>query len=70
MTTSIVPATDGRTEELAAGDRVVIVDALYRRAREGGVAIANEIADRDYGLRDFIIEDPDGFRLRFASPTS
>ena len=27
MTTSIVPATDGRTEELAAGDRVVIVDA-------------------------------------------
>ncbi len=51
--------------------RIVVddVDALYRRAREGGVAIAGEIADRDYGLRDFIIEDPDGFRLRFASPT-
>ena len=51
--------------------RIVVddVDALYRRAREGGVAIANEIADRAYGLRDFIIVDPDGFRLRFASPT-
>src|SRR3972149_4833285 len=52
--------------------RIVVddVDALYRLAREGGVAIAGEIADRDYGLRDFIIEDPDGFRLRFASPAA
>ena len=43
------------------------VDAVYRRAREGAVEIVNDIADRDYGLRDFIIRDPNGFRLRFAS---
>jgi catechol 2,3-dioxygenase-like lactoylglutathione lyase family enzyme len=44
------------------------VDVMYRHAREGGVAIVSDIADRDYGLRDFIIRDPDGFRVRFASP--
>ena len=46
------------------------VDALYQRARHNGVAITNEIADRPYGLRDFIVRDPDGFQLRFASPLS
>jgi catechol 2,3-dioxygenase-like lactoylglutathione lyase family enzyme len=50
--------------------RIVVedVDALYRRARDSGVTIANEIGDRPYGLRDFIISDPDGFQLRFATP--
>lgn len=44
------------------------VDAMYRRAREIGATIFWEIADRYYGLRDFILADPDGFLLRFASP--
>ncbi len=50
--------------------RIVVdgVDALYGRARDGGVEIVQELADRDYGLRDFIVRDPNGFRLRFASP--
>jgi catechol 2,3-dioxygenase-like lactoylglutathione lyase family enzyme len=46
------------------------VDALHRRAKDNGVVIALDIADRPYGLRDFIVEDLDGFRLRFASPLS
>jgi hypothetical protein len=25
------------------------------------------VADRDYGLRDFTIADPDGFGIRFAT---
>jgi catechol 2,3-dioxygenase-like lactoylglutathione lyase family enzyme len=44
------------------------VDGMYRRAKAGGARIAHEIADRDYGLRDFILADEDGFLLRFASP--
>ena len=50
--------------------RIVVddVDALYGRARDSGVDIVQELADRDYGLRDFIVRDPNGFRLRFASP--
>jgi uncharacterized glyoxalase superfamily protein PhnB len=44
------------------------VNAVYEDCREGGVNIVHDIADRDYGLRDFIISDPNGFRWRFASP--
>jgi catechol 2,3-dioxygenase-like lactoylglutathione lyase family enzyme len=44
------------------------VDAVYQRAKAAGAPISQEIADRDYGLRDFIVADPDGFMLRFASP--
>jgi catechol 2,3-dioxygenase-like lactoylglutathione lyase family enzyme len=64
-------------EALSAGPRGVglnirimvdDVNAMYRRARDGGARIAHDIADRDYGLRDFIVTDRDGFLLRFASP--
>ncbi len=44
------------------------VDAIYARAREAGMVLLHPIGDRDYGLRDFIVRDPFGFRLRFASP--
>lgn len=43
------------------------VDAVYQRCRENGVQIVHEIADRYYGLRDFVASDLNGFRLRFAS---
>jgi catechol 2,3-dioxygenase-like lactoylglutathione lyase family enzyme len=44
------------------------VDAVYLQCREAGMTLLNPIGDRDYGLRDFIVRDPWGFRLRFASP--
>jgi len=44
------------------------VDAVYRRVTDAGVEITKPIGDRDYGLRDFTMRDPNGFRLRFASP--
>jgi len=67
--------TGGR-EHLAAGRgegvdiRIVVddVDAFYTRTREAGMQLLHRIGDRDYGLRDFIVRDPFGFRLRFASP--
>ena len=43
------------------------VDAVYERVREAGVEVMNPIGDREYGLRDFVMQDPFGFRLRFAS---
>jgi catechol 2,3-dioxygenase-like lactoylglutathione lyase family enzyme len=46
------------------------VDSMYQRARAAGAPIVQDIADRDYGLRDFIISDPDGFMLRFATPVA
>jgi uncharacterized glyoxalase superfamily protein PhnB len=44
------------------------VDAMYRKIRNNGVPVVHEIGDRPYGLRDFIIRDLNGFRIRFASP--
>jgi hypothetical protein len=32
-----------------------------------GARVLAPIADRDYGLRDFTIADPDGFGIRFAT---
>ncbi len=43
------------------------VDAVYDRVRKAGAEVMNPIGDREYGLRDFIMVDPFGFRLRFAS---
>ena len=52
-----------------ANVRVMVphVDDCWRRANEIGAPVVAPIADRDYGLRDFTIADPDGFGVRFAS---
>jgi len=43
------------------------VDHYWKLANKIGAQIVVPIADRYYGLRDFIIADPDGFVVRFAS---
>ena len=52
-----------------ANVRVMVpnVDDYWRLANELGARVIVPIADRYYGLRDFIIADPDGFGVRFAS---
>ena len=52
-----------------ANVRVMVpnVDDYWRRINEMGAQIIVPIADRYYGLRDFMIADPDGFGVRFAS---
>ena len=52
-----------------ANVRVMVpnVNDYWRRVNEMGAQIIVPIADRYYGLRDFIIADPDGFGVRFAS---
>ena len=58
-----------RPEFPLANIRVMVpnVDIHWRRANEIGARIIIPIADRYYGLRDFLIADPDGFGVRFAS---
>ena len=52
-----------------ANVRVMVpnVDDCWRLANEIGARIIVPMADRYYGLRDFILADPDGFGVRFAS---
>jgi catechol 2,3-dioxygenase-like lactoylglutathione lyase family enzyme len=59
---------DGRGAGLDIRIIVPDVDAYRERIRKAGWSIMHELADREYGLRDFIVRDPNGFRLRFASP--
>jgi catechol 2,3-dioxygenase-like lactoylglutathione lyase family enzyme len=52
-----------------ANVRVMVpdVDDHWRLANDIGARIIVPLADRYYGLRDFIVADPDGFGIRFAS---
>jgi catechol 2,3-dioxygenase-like lactoylglutathione lyase family enzyme len=52
-----------------ANVRVMVpdVDRYFARAQQLGAPIAVPIADRDYGLRDFTLLDPDGFGVRFGT---
>lgn len=43
------------------------VDEYWELANKLGIRVVKPIGDRYYGLRDFIIADPDGFGVRFAS---
>ena len=41
-------------------------DAMCDRCRSAGIAIVAEPTDRDYELRDFTIQDPDGYYITFG----
>ena len=48
------------------------VDGLWAEYRDAGARIADAFAngpiDRDYGIRDFSVIDPDGYELVFGAP--
>ena len=60
----------GNQRGVGADIRIIVpdADAVCARAKQAGATIVREIGDRDYGLRDFLLRGPDGFRLRFATP--
>ena len=41
---------------------------LWEQLRDLGVEGVSDIADQDYGLREFTLTDPDGDRVRMGSP--
>lgn len=63
-------ASSGQPRGFGIDIRIMVpdVDAMRERARQHSVTVVHEIGDRDYGLRDFIVQDPLGYRWRFASP--
>lgn len=46
------------------------IDALYAQLTARGVDVVEPIGDRDYGMRDFAVIDPDGHRLVFGQGIS
>jgi len=52
-----------------ANVRVMVpdVDRHWETAQAKGLPVVTPIDDRDYGLRDFTLADPDGFGIRFGT---
>jgi catechol 2,3-dioxygenase-like lactoylglutathione lyase family enzyme len=46
---------------------VADVDVKYAECQHLGYKMEQEIGDRQFVLRDFIVQDPDGFGVRFGS---
>jgi len=44
------------------------IDALHAIIRERGLRIVKGLRDKDYGLRAFVFEDPDGNRIDVGEP--
>lgn len=55
----------------AAGQQVLIcvpgVDATYERHKAKGAKIISELENKPWGLREYTVEDPNGYHLRFES---
>ena len=62
----LVPA--GRRGTAMAYIQVSGVDAYYSELRERGVRLS-DLGDREYGMRDFEVVDPNGNWLAFGEPT-
>lgn len=62
MLSSHQPGSAWNREPGSAGMYVVTdhVDALYERAKQAGAEIHGELADQDYGNREFSVVDPEG----------
>lgn len=58
-----VPAKPSMSVRVVVAD----VDEGWAKAQAAGLIVFEPIADREYGLRDFTLIDPDGFGVRVGS---
>jgi len=56
------PAPSGGAVFFTVGD----ADALYEFHRANGVEVVEEIGDREFGMRDYVVKDLYGYRLIFG----
>ena len=52
----------------AGSDWLADVDALHTICQRHGLRIIKSLQDKDYGLRAFVFEDPDGNRIDVGQP--
>jgi len=73
MVLMFIPAENigiGREEKLGVGVNMYMqidgdIDKYYNELKDKGVKIVVDIKDEPYGIRDFTIEDIDGYKLTF-----
>ena len=77
MVLMFIPAEDagiGSEEKLGTGVNMYMqidgdIDDYYNELKSNGVKIAIEIQDEPFGIRNFTIEDVDGYKLTFNQPS-
>lgn len=75
MVLMLIPAAStgiGGDERLGVGVNFYMeidgnVDEYYAKLKRRGVAIAVDIKDEPFGIRDFTVEDVDGYHLTFLN---
>jgi uncharacterized glyoxalase superfamily protein PhnB len=72
MTFMFTPSSGGKGK-MGAGVNLYLqidgdIDGYYTDLIKRGVAIAEDIKNEPFGIRDFTVEDPDGYRLTFNTP--
>jgi len=60
----------GSDEKLGVGVNLYMqidgnIDEYYDKLKKGGVSIPVDIKDEPFGIRDFTVEDVDGYQLTF-----
>jgi len=73
MVLMFIPAENigiGRGEKLGVGVNIYMqidgnIDKYYNELKDKGVKIVVDIKDEPYGIRDFTVEDIDGYKLTF-----
>ena len=55
----------------AKGQQIMIcvpkIDEMYQRHRNNGAKIISDIENKPWGLREYTVEDPNGYHLRFEA---
>jgi hypothetical protein len=77
MVLMFIPADNlgiGSEEKLGIGVNLYMeidgdIDEYYDELKKRGVKIAVEIKDEPYGIRDFTVEDVNGYKLTFNQPS-
>lgn len=44
------------------------VDAMFAEHRQRGATIIEDVSDRPWDARQYVLEDPNGYRLKIAEP--
>ena len=73
MVLRFIPAKNvgiGKEEKLGVGVNIYMqidgdIDEYYNELKNKGVKIVVDIKDEPYGIRDFTVEDRDGYKLTF-----
>jgi GNAT superfamily N-acetyltransferase len=64
------PALAARVEGHQHSFFVSGVDRLYERHRDNGVPVISPLEAKPWGLREYTVRDPNGYRLRFGEPVT